>query len=112
MADKLANIMLCLHGSTNIYEQRFEGRDVWRDRYGNIMYDENGEELFSPIDVDEYGSPISEQEPLLFTTTVSDIKEQIRSLTDKGYTMVNSEDYRRWISGEWNPTTPDRKSVV
>lgn len=106
MADKLANIMLCLHGSTNIYEQRFEGRDVWRDRYGNIMYDENGEELFSPIDVDEYGSPISEQEPLLFTTTVSDIKEQIRSLTDKGYTMVNSEDYRRWIAGEWNPTTP------
>ncbi|QOW51599.1 hypothetical protein G0029_17690 (plasmid) [Acinetobacter sp. YH12138] len=106
MRDQFSNIMLCLHGTTNIYAQKFEGKAYWQDRYGNIMTDENGVALYDIIDVDEYGTPISTQQPVLFTTDVADIKSQVNSLLYQGYTIVNSEDYKKWIAGEWTPTTP------
>ena len=104
---KLNNIVLCVHGVTNVNEPSSEKTFPATDLDGNVLYNEDGSVWMITEVVDAYNYAITTQEATLYTHHVADIKKIILHLRDTlGYEFVTPDQYFAWWKGTYEPTKP------
>lgn len=102
----LNNIVLCLHGVTNIEDPASEKTFDTRNIEGDLVYDDQGAVEKTTAVVDQYFNEISEQVPTLYTEKTADIKAQLLHLRSLGYQFVTPNQYIDWWKGVWQPSNP------